>query len=421
CLQVDSRGSPETTNTTDTTHDSSGAMSHIVKAAQLGVKLCSVGYHGAWIVVNACLLLVNQQSRNFRRGLFLPASAALGDLCIALNQTNADPMEEYKIFDDIGFGYVMSLIQSYILVKGEVNGELHCESLIEAIQKVCAYPTCEANNAILKQASDACYQMMSKWPLPSRRKNFCLILPCINRLLERGQEISTHPQEQLLFLLGRLSKPMPVSDKRRMVNVECLDLLRADPSVELCARLAAHSVQIPENERVTLELCHIAGQLYKDGKLGWGTKSYINMTAGKEKHWASVHSATVSGGSAPGQGGGASNSPSSGLVGSYPKPVETDWYWYADILFNEATMLMRLENVVERSKRFDLQMRALVALTNSAVAASRSLPAYQMMQLSNAYHTFSSVANTVTGPSRDVLFSGLQILLSPLMLSKLHS
>ncbi|RHW72790.1 hypothetical protein DPX39_040008600 [Trypanosoma brucei equiperdum] len=396
----------------DATHED--GMSHISKAAQLGARLSAAGYGGGWIVLNACTALINQNTEMFKKGLFLPAAATLRDLSLALGQVNADPMGEYKLFDSIGFGYVMSLVQTYISAKGEVNGELHCESLAETMRKTYLYPICEAHNSVLKQAAEACHQIMSKWSLPSRRKNFSLILPCINRLLDRTHETSTHPQEQLLFLLGRLNGPIELDERRHLVNTECLDMLRADPSVELCARLASHSVQIPQNERVTLEICRTADRLYHEGKLGWGTKSLITVNSGRDKSLASTVVSTQQ--PSPSvmylrnlKGSVVANSNG----GMQPKPSDMDWYWYADILLHEATLFLHLGVGADRTHRLEFEKRVLVAITNSAVAASRSIPEAQITQITKAYRALCRVATSISRASYRVLQLGLRILLSP--------
>ncbi|KAH9577518.1 hypothetical protein LSM04_007407 [Trypanosoma melophagium] len=387
------------------TNSTSDAMLHISEAAKIGLKLCAAGYHEEWIVVNACLSLINWFTDYFRRGIFLSAATALGELYMALNQIRVDPIREYKLFDDIGFGYVMSIIQMYISSKGEVNGELSCDSLEETMRKTFLYPTCEANNPILRKASDICREVMSKWNLPSRRKKFSLLDSCIHRLLEKDQEEYRHPQEQLLFFLGRLSGPMSSGEKRNLINKECLDLIRIDPSVELCGRLATHSMQIPENERVTLELCRIADQLYQNGNLCWGTKMFITQSTVREKaHLNSTVSST----------NGSIHGPS-----TYPKPCEDDWYWYAVLLLFQATVLLRLGSGIEQSKRLDLEKRILVVITNSAIAASHGPARTQILQISQAYHAFCIVADSFSGASRHLLFPSLKMLLSSSIVSKL--
>ncbi|KEG15445.1 hypothetical protein DQ04_00071130 [Trypanosoma grayi] len=392
-------------------------MSHISAAAKIGVKLCAAGYREEWITVNASLSLINWYAESFRKGLFLPAAAALKELYAALNNIHIDPIRDFRLCNDIGFGYVMSMLQTYISSKGEVNGELSCDSLAETMRKTYLYPLSEANNVILRQAADACRGMMNKWQLPSHRKNFCLLDVCINRLLERNQEDSHHPQEQLLFLLGRLNGPMPDTDKRGLINKDCLELLRADPSVELCGRLATHSMQLPENERVTLELCRIADHLYQHGRLSWGTKAPISNHTGKEKGQpisSSASSATTAAGAA------TAGSSSNGGAGLYPIPSDDDWYWYAVILLYQATVLVRLGSGIERSMRMELEKRVLVAITNSAIAASHGPLTTQVSQISDAYSTFCGVADTFSVSSRKLLLPSLQILLSSSMLSKLR-
>ncbi|ESL05715.1 hypothetical protein TRSC58_06625 [Trypanosoma rangeli SC58] len=377
------------------------AMSHISEAAKISIKLCAAGYREEWIAVNACLSLISWYSEMFRNGLFLPTTVALGELYAALNQTHVDPNREYKLFHDIGFGYIMSMLQSYIASKGEVDEELGCDTLAETLRKTFLYPLCEAGNSMLRQAGEVCREVMGKWQLPSQRKMFCLLDACIQRLLERNPEDSHHPQEQLLLLLGRLNGPMSVEEKRTLVNKEALELLRTDPSVELCGRLATHSIQVPDNERVTLELCRIADQLYQNGKLGWGTKCPITSHTGKER-------------------GHASNlAPSSAVAtgGVFPKPTEDDWYWYADILLHQATVLGRLRSGIERSKRLDLEKRVLVAITNSAIAASHGPVATRVSQITEAYHALCCTAGSLSGASRPLLLASLRILLSPSLLS----
>ncbi|ORC93821.1 uncharacterized protein TM35_000016980 [Trypanosoma theileri] len=398
----------ETNSNTGKTNSTDDAMSHISEAAKISVKLCAAGYHEEWIVVNACLSLINWFTDSFRKGLFLSAATVLGELYMALNQTRVDPIREYKLFDDIGFGYVMSIIQMYISSKGEVNGELSCETLEETMEKTFLYPICEANNPILRKALDIIREIKSKWSLPSRRKKFTLLDSCVHRLFEKNQDESHHPQELLLFSLGRLSGPISSEEKRHLINKECLDLLRLDPSVELCGRLATHSMQIPENERVTLELCRIADHLYQNGKLGWGTKMIINPTPSKEKGDKGHSSSNVS-----------STSGSISCSITYPKPCEDDWYWYAVLLLYQATVLLRLGSGIERSKRLDLEKRILVVITNSAIAASHGPPRTQISQISQAYHAFCIVADSFSGASRHLLFPSLKMLLSPSIVTKL--
>ncbi|RNF26546.1 uncharacterized protein Tco025E_01149 [Trypanosoma conorhini] len=376
------------------------AMSHISAAAKISIKLCAAGYREEWIAVNACLSLISWYSGIFRKGLFLPATVALGELYAALNQTHVDPSREYRLFHDIGFGYVMSILQSYIASKAEVDGELTCDTLAETLRKTFLYPISEAGNPMLRQAGDVCRELMGKWQLPSQRKKFCLLDACIQRLLERSPEDSHHPQEQLLLLLGRLNGPMSVGEKRALINKDALELLRLDPSVELCGRLATHSTQVPDNERVTLELCRIADQLYQDGKLGWGTKAPITSHVGKERGHAS----------------NAASASAAGAGGVFPKPTEEDWYWYADILLHQATVLGRLGSGIERSKRHDLEKQVLVAITNSAIAASHGPVSSRVSQITEAYHAFCSVAGSLSGAARPLLLPSLRILLSPSLL-----
>ncbi|EAN95850.1 hypothetical protein, conserved [Trypanosoma cruzi] len=377
------------------------ALSHISAAAKISIKLCAAGNREEWIAVNACLSLIGWYSELFRKGLFLPATVVLGELYVALNQTHVDPNREYKLFHDICFAYIMSVLQSYISSKGEVDGELSCGNLAETLRKTFLYPICEANNPMLRRAEEVCREVMGKWRLPSQRKMFCTLFVCIQRLLDRSPEDSHHPQEQLLFLLGKLNGPVSIEEKRILVNKESLDLLRMDPSVELCGRLATHSMQLPENERVTLELCRIADQLYQDGKLGWGTKTLIGNHTGKEK-------------------GHSPNSASSAAVlarGAFPKPTEDDWYWYSDILLHQATVLGRLGTGTERSKRHELEKRVIVAITNSAIAASHGPTCTRVSQITDAYYAFCCTADYFSGALRQLLLPSLRILLSPSMLS----
>lgn len=336
---------------------------NLVSAAGLGCARAARGDATEWITINACQMYLRWQSPQFSRGCFDGVLVPLNALYSAFHGLGLSGGRECKLTVDLSLALILAHLYEYVVSKGEVNGELHAGSYEEFIRCLLLYPRCEPSSVLLKRALEISGETQQRTASSSMKAYILLLHPCLCRLLNATPKVdhTTTVQEQLLFVLGRMSGPLSKEEKISLINRDALDLLTLDPSVQLCGRVAVFAEELGQ-ESTVLEVCGLADELYATGKLGWC-------------------SSTAPGGST------SSSSKSPTVPPTFPlptKPTVEDWFWYARLLRCQATVYVNRCQRIGREFALRLGVRVLTICTNSAIAAGHSHVAARFDQVRSA-------------------------------------
>lgn len=395
-------------------------LTSLIDGAKIGADLVQMGYEDHWIVANAAAILWNLHARAFQESRdFLSPLTGFEQIYQLLLTIQLDPKKETELLRDTAFSYVQGLVQSYLkdkLAADPANGKLSSTALAVQSSKVniATFPKTEPNNPKLVKAWEVCDKMITMLPTPLDAKSFLMASASIQRLLGKPADQRPLPQQRVFTIVEQLKQPMNSNEeKRNLLNNTAMDLLQQDPNVELCARLAAASLTIPDNDRVTVRIASLGNQLYQDGRLGWKQNEIGAMAAagGKDAKGAKA-AATAKSGSPTAD----ALSPPSGGEQPSPAPTAESWHWFALLLQYQAVALSQLVNPVlqEKPTQWDIRQRALVSLTNSAMAAVQGLVEYRSETIRKALHLYRKMCHEFVGDAlaRSYVLSSVRQLLS---------
>lgn len=377
--------------------------------------LQSLGCSSAWMTINSCQLYLDYKAASFSEGNFRNTSSELGQMYGYFIALHIDFERESSLTIDLSLMYILSLLDDYIKSKGGFPPPMHQPTTYnDFVEAVVSFTpkTVDAKSdqslASLKRAQEVCVEVMQRILLPSEKAHICRLYPTICRLLSMKAEATFHyPQEQLLNLLGRIAGPLTPNERRNLVVKEAWELLQQDPSVQLCGQVAFYAAELGE-ERLVLDICKLADDLYQDGKLGFGTVfppvPLVEKVKGDKKEVKESNVVTPN------------------LSAPFPKPKCRDWFWYCNLLLFQAEVYARRCGGIhpESNKRISLLVLTLCA--NSAIAAvhgpveSRHSRIVTAMRL--YYHTVCNLWRA-GNRGRDVLPS-LKMMLSSHVLSSLQ-
>ncbi|CUI15608.1 Hypothetical protein, putative [Bodo saltans] len=403
---------------TQVVNTAEGVVIHsLVESAKIGAELVQLGYEDHWISANAASILWNLHARAFRESRdFLAPLSGFEQIYQTLLTIQLDPKKETELIRDTALSYVTGLVQSYVkdkLAADPANAKLSSTALgVQAAKVDIATFKVEAGNAKLVKAWEVCDKMISMLPTPLDAKSFLFFSASIQRLLGKPMEQRAHPQQRLFSIIEQLKQPAAnPEEKRTLLNNTGMDLLQQDANIELCARLAGASLAMAGNDRVTVRIAAIGQQLYQEGRLGWrqNDMSATTNTTGKDAKGKAAASPKPTNNDTPTTPAAGGDSPS-------PPPTPENWHWLALLLQYQGIALSRLVNPVlqEKPVQWDIRQRALVSLTNSAMAAVQGLPEYRSESIRKVLQLYRANCQEFVGDSlaRSYLLTSLRQLLS---------
>lgn len=387
-------------------------LTQLMEGAKIGADLVQQGFDDMWIVANSATLLWNYHTKAYEQNDFLAPLPALEQMYAMMFSVHMDPKKETSLMRDTCLALVQGLVQQFVRDKLTADPQLaHLTPNAVALQatrvSVPTFTKIEPGNAKLLKAWEVCDKMISVLPTPMDAKAFLMWSASIQRLLGKPLDQRAHPQQRLLILIEQLRHPLGVEEKRNVLNNQALDLLNQDPNMELCARLAAASLAIPDNDRVTVRIASIGSQLYSDGKLGW-----------KQNEIAAVAAAAGKGGAKDAKKGTDVAAPADATQKTVdvPIPTQEDWHWYSLLLQYQGIAMAQLVNPVlqEKPTQWDIRSRALTSLTNSAMASVQGLPDYRGLTIRKALRLYRNICQELASDavSRALALPSLGHLLS---------
>eukprot|EP00796_Vickermania_ingenoplastis_P004419 gene4419-3218_t len=379
--------------------------------------LQSLGCSSAWMTINSCLSYLDYKAPTFSAGNFEGVSGELAEMYNFFIGLHIDFERESSLTVDLSLMYILSLLDDYVRAKGGFPAPQPTtyDEFLEAVVRFTPKSGDAKNDQSvlsLRRAQEVCVEVMQRVLLPSEKTHICRLYPAIARLLGLKTDGSFHhPQELLLNLLGRVAGPLSPEDKRSLVTKDAWELLQQDPSVQLCGQVALYAMELGE-ERLVLDICKLAGSLYHDGKLGWGTVyPPAAMSAEKDK------------GSSKQEKKEAQISPAVVYPKAvFPKPKHLDWFWYSKLLLLQAIVLSRRCGGIAPESKESLSLMVLSLCANSAIAASHGPFHSRHSQIASAINLFySTLCNLWRCGSRGKkILASLKMMLSNHVLSNLH-
>lgn len=394
-------------------------------ASAIASVLQGIGRSSAWITINACLLYLDYKAPTFSAGNFTDASGELGEMYHYFMALHIDFDRESRLTVNLSLFYLLSLLDDYVRAKGGFPTPppppSSYDEFIEAVFRFSPKTETKGNDvhafAPLRRAHDVCVEVLQKIVLPSQKLHLSRLYPVICRFLNvKGGGMESlflhHPQEQLLHYIGRLAGPISKEERKALLCREAWETLQQDPSVQLCGQVASFAMELRE-ERLVLEICELAHQLFYAGKLGWGTM-YVVAPTTVEKEKASKQDKKEP------QTLTAIQNPKA----VFPKPTYLDWLAYARLLRFQAEVLSHRSGGIHMASREMLSLEVLTHCTNSAIAASHGPPAIRAQEIVAAiqlyYRTISNLWKAGGGTQgTKVLLPSLKMILSHHILSHL--
>lgn len=389
-------------------------------ASAIASVLQGLGRSSAWITINACLLYLDYKAPTFAVGNFQDASGELGEMYHYFMALHIDFDREGRLTVDLSLLYLLSLLDDYVRAKGGFSLPLP-SSYDEFIEAVLRFnPKVENKGsetqalASLRRAHEVCVEALQRVVLPSEKLHLSRLYPVICRLLNMktgGTEslFLHHPQEQLLHHIGRLAGPLSKEEKKALLCREAWETLQQDPSVQLCGQVACFAMELGE-DRLVLEICELAHQLFYAGKLGWGTTYIVAPVAPeKEKPLKQDKKEVITLGAVP--------NPNA----LFPKPTYLDWLAYARLLRFQAEVLSHRSGGIHVASREMLSLEVLTHCANSAIAASHSPPAIRPHEIVAAIQLYYRTVSKLwkAGIQGTKVLPSLKMILSHHILSHL--
>lgn len=368
--------------------------------------LQELGQKSAWMTINSCLLYLDFKAPIFSSGNFSGVSQELCDMYNFFIALPIDFDREKKLTVDLSLMYILSLLDDYIRGRGGLavqptSYDQFVDMALSFSPKVSEVKG-DALASSLNRAFEVCAEVMRRVVLPSDKAHIYRLYAAICRLLNSKVDVVLHyPQEQLLFLFGRIAGPLSKEERRTLVKGEAWELLQKDPSVQLCGQLAVHAMDLGE-EHMVLDICRVADKLYKDGKLGWGTM-YVPLAVPHEKDKPSRQEKKE-----------AFSLPVANVNAVFPKPHHLDWFWYAKLLWYQAHVFShRCDGINDRSRE-SLSLQVLSLCANSATAASHGPPPSRHPLIVKAIDLFYQTVCRLwrSGKRGKQLFPSLKMILS---------
>ncbi|CAD2214780.1 hypothetical protein AGDE_11455 [Angomonas deanei] len=384
-----------------TTEMTTTITQNLLTASKIGCALSKMGFECAFIVMNACQKFLDLRQSTFSAGEFR-SSRDLDELYEYFSQSILDFRHESKLTVELAFSFVLTLLGDYMESKDK---DASWGTYEEFYQSVLKFPKSDSGSTTLKRALEVCQDTLQRLFVPSEKAPILSVYPTVCRLLGGVKVDHLHlPQELLLFQLGKICGPIGKEEKATAVSKDLLELLKSDPSVELCGRLAEHAFDMGI-EQTVLDVCDIAEKLYKDGKLGWGTLYYPIDFSDKSTPVGNDKKVSL-----------PARNP------SFPKPSESDWSWYAKLLYFQAVIYGRRIPSMDFSSGRLLGLKVVQLCTNAAIATAcgpAEMRSTSLKRIISFYHNEISRLRSIGVPDSEFV-SSLKIIFSRTVLSNLR-
>ncbi|EPY33055.1 hypothetical protein STCU_02511, partial [Strigomonas culicis] len=363
-----------------------------------------MGFPSLHVIVNATQTFMSVCRPLISSGRFVGLSAKFADMYEYVVGVGIHSLHESALMVELAVLYVLTLLFDYMRLKGDPvrradGGALAYDDLVQYIMK---FTRVDSSSALLKKAQEVCWEIIQRVPSPAAKSTLCLLYPTVCRLHNVSKmEPVPHPRSSSVSP-GKLLGPVTQEERAALVAKDALALLKEDPSVELCGRMVDLAVAC-RDERTAVDVCDIADFLYKNGKLGWGTLFVVSKK--------DVLSGTLNSGTAvPGRTAVVLSTADA----LFPKPRESDWMWYAHVLFTQATLLKDRIQGMDLASQHQLGLRIVQLTTNSAIAASHGAASTRTHQIAEALTLYYEVVDRLirTSCEKTLLFPSLKMMLS---------
>ncbi|KPA82545.1 hypothetical protein ABB37_03583 [Leptomonas pyrrhocoris] len=403
------------------------------EAAQRGASLeaRSTG-SGGWIVANACITFLNMKQRAYNAGDYSTNMAELLELHSTYTALFAKGrVQDVSLLSDLTVAAVVGLLAGFVAAKAAAanpaspthaapSNTVPDATYTGLIRRIQCCTSVESSNSQLRKAEALCREAQQLIQNPKHKWFIAMLYPNVLRLFNEKPVVFLHPQEQLLIYLGMLSGPsLTLPERQSLLEQEMRPLLRRDPSVRLCAWVAAVAAEMHVEDAV-MECYQLADALYASGRLGWDSSCDVQRSNTSTAAGGGVgggggkplESSIISNG---GGGGGVAlggilNGASTGnrkgslslvLVQQEPsnpvKPDADDWGAYAQLLAMKTQVCAsHLQGLSGNVRRVALQ-QLLTNCVNSVIATIHGPASSKRTQFTRAFTSYYTILRDNNG------------------------
>ncbi|KPI88243.1 hypothetical protein ABL78_2667 [Leptomonas seymouri] len=417
--------------------DSETHLAELLKeAAQRGASLetrCTGT--GGWIVANACLTFLKWKRSSYNAGDYsahMPVLLELQSIYTSLFARGF--VQDISLMTDLTVVAVVGLLAGFVSAKTATvasptaaataspsqavpSSPAHASTYAGLVRCIQFFTVAESSNAQLRKAELLCREALQLIQSAKHKWFIAMLYPTVLRLLNEKPVSFLHPQEQLLIHLSVLTGPsLAFPERQSLLEQEMLPLLRKDPSVRLCAWVAAVAAEMHLEDAV-LECNQLADALYAAGRLGWDSLCDVQRSNTLSASGGAAASAggggggktAESNGSSTGGGGGAagvvsvsgaSNANGKGSLsfvlvqretGRQVKPDADDWGAYAQLLAMKTQVCANhLQGLSGDIRRVALQ-QLFTSCVNSVIAAIHGPPSLKISHFTRAFASYYTI------------------------------